>query len=451
MQQKFSLSCKNLKNLNIDLYEKDFTFFINENEIKTTKFIADILSPLISKLHRCDPTLDYYKINISKEKYNDQFDFNKIINLVLNIGSKDNQEYDQLSLNDQILIKEILIQLQNEDFENSFDDPIDKSNVFERIKLKSMFKKYNINLIRDEINFISQNFHKFDDEELFQLPLPIIDLIISNSYLVVSSEDSLLEFIFHLLHFEQEKNVNEDVNSDKCKYDRIRFINSFFEHVEFIHVSEEKFSEFISEFDIEYLTNGTWRSICERISSKVQSENKKTISSRHSLEKNEFLQDKDQGIISYMYQKCVNPFSKGIVNISSSSTYNDNHHPINVTKSNEKSFYLSNDEPDQWIMYDFPKNEIIPYFYSLGSTCGWGSDEENICNWAIEVSNDGHTWIEVDRQEENPDLNGSNITKKFTVQKNIRCKSIRIRQIGKNTYNRLYLALSYFEIYGEIL
>lgn len=152
-----------------------------------------------------------------------------------------------------------------------------------------------------------------------------------------------------------------------------------------------------------------------------------------------------------MYSKCEDPFAQGIVSITSSSVYNDNHQPINATKSNENSFYLSNDEPNQWIMYDFAQNDIIPYHYSLRSTCGWGSDEENICNWTIEVSNDGKTWIEIDRHEESQDLNGSNITKKFAVQKNVRCKSIRIRQIGKNTYNRSYLALSLFEIFGKII
>lgn len=464
--QSISLPFINIKNLNLDLYEKDFTFVIDGYEAKTSKFIADLISPLISKIHRTDPTFESYVINTNNKKitddyfktrnrmdFNGQYDFSKMVNMIFDIVSNEEMKSEENSENDIKLIEEILLQLQNDDFykiNSLFNEEINNFNVFSRIQLKIKNDEYDINSISDEIDYISRNFYRFEEEKIFQLNLPIIEAIVSNKNLVISSEDSLLEFIFNILHLEES---NFDNNED-----RIQFIHSLFEHVEFIHISEERICKFIDEFNIQYLTIGTWRSICERFSSKINKNSKKRKSLRHHKDhiqisdKNENFEDHEmQGIIAYLSQKYKSPFDEGVVNVSSSSVYNDNHSPINVTKPDENSYYLSNDEPNQWIMYDFLQNEIILHSYLLRSTSGWGSDEENISNWVVEVSNDGENWFEIDRHENFQELKGQNITKTFTVQKSTRCKCVRIRQIGKNTYNRTYLALSQFEIFGEII
>lgn len=41
-------------NIPFQNYEKDFSFIVNGKEFKTTKFIADMLSPKISKYHLND-------------------------------------------------------------------------------------------------------------------------------------------------------------------------------------------------------------------------------------------------------------------------------------------------------------------------------------------------------------------------------------------------------------
>ena len=153
----------------------------------------------------------------------------------------------------------------------------------------------------------------------------------------------------------------------------------------------KKICKFIDEFNIEYLTKGTWRSICGRFSSKIIKNDQRIKSSRHLQDDQKMIHQKNinaqnnkyREIISYLYQKYKNPFEKGIVNVLSSSTYNDGHNSLNAADPNEKSFYLSNDEPNQWFMYDFVQSEVIPHQYSIRSTSGWGSDNENISNWII--------------------------------------------------------------------
>lgn len=42
------------------IYQDDFTFIVNNQEIKTNKIIANLLSPKICKNHITDPTLDTF-------------------------------------------------------------------------------------------------------------------------------------------------------------------------------------------------------------------------------------------------------------------------------------------------------------------------------------------------------------------------------------------------------
>lgn len=44
--------------------QNDFTFIVNNQEFKTNKIIADLLSPKICKNHMVDPTFDTFAIFI---------------------------------------------------------------------------------------------------------------------------------------------------------------------------------------------------------------------------------------------------------------------------------------------------------------------------------------------------------------------------------------------------
>ncbi|KAK8883244.1 hypothetical protein M9Y10_045895 [Tritrichomonas musculus] len=76
---------------------------------------------------------------------------------------------------------------------------------------------------------------------MFQLQKVIIENIISNGNLKLQDEDMLLNFLIDLY----EKDVT---------------YGPLFEYV-----SEESLQKFIDVFDIEFMTNGIWKSICERI------------------------------------------------------------------------------------------------------------------------------------------------------------------------------------------
>jgi hypothetical protein len=68
----------------------------------------------------------------------------------------------------------------------------------------------------------------------------------------------------------------------------------------------------------------------------------------------------------------------------------------------------------------------------------------------IEGSNDGSSWVEVDRRSNTRDLDGSSLTKTFPVCRSAEFQMIQLRQIGKNSAGNDVLAFSCLEIFGSL-
>ena len=70
---EFSLSINNLKSIPFHMYANDFTFHVNNKSYKTNRFIADLLSPNIRRLHYSDQSINEYTIS-SKSSINEEGD-----------------------------------------------------------------------------------------------------------------------------------------------------------------------------------------------------------------------------------------------------------------------------------------------------------------------------------------------------------------------------------------
>lgn len=73
----YSLDINVLRNLPFDKYNKDFTFIVNDKEYKTSRIIADILSPQNRKFHLADGTIDTFTIDT--KEISDKHDFSEIL------------------------------------------------------------------------------------------------------------------------------------------------------------------------------------------------------------------------------------------------------------------------------------------------------------------------------------------------------------------------------------
>ena len=105
--------------------------------------------------------------------------------------------------------------------------------------------------IREIISFISKHFSEISTEEMKELPLDLIEEILSEKTLMITNEDSLLDFIISLYENDSKSSI-------------------LFSKVAFNNVSSEMFERFISIFCIDDINTEIWFSICSLFESNRQ-------------------------------------------------------------------------------------------------------------------------------------------------------------------------------------
>jgi hypothetical protein len=68
----------------------------------------------------------------------------------------------------------------------------------------------------------------------------------------------------------------------------------------------------------------------------------------------------------------------------------------------------------------------------------------------VEGSDDGASWTEIDRREDNSDLNDEFAVKTFAVWRSGCFGMVRLRQTGLNHNGNDFLILSAFELFGAV-
>lgn len=95
------------------------------------------------------------------------------------------------------------------------------------------------------IQYAAEHLEELNKEMMKSLPNEIISEIVQNKKLKLSEEDSLLEFLLKL-------------------YEKDHSNANLFEFVLFSNVSTEKLEQFVNEFEVEYINQKIFQSICNR-------------------------------------------------------------------------------------------------------------------------------------------------------------------------------------------
>jgi hypothetical protein len=169
------------------------------------------------------------------------------------------------------------------------------------------------------------------------------------------------------------------------------------------------------------------------------------------------------GIIWHLSQEYGgNVHDLGIVAITSSEPFRPTpfYHARNAADLKSDSFFISAynapyedipHSPNNWISYDFKDRRILPSYYAIRS-CYWGGvNHENPRSWLLECSLNGSEWIEIDRHENNNELNEENVTVVFEVARREICRCIKLVNIGRNHRSNDALAISSLEIFGYLV
>lgn len=186
---------------------------------------------------------------------------------------------------------------------------------------------------------------------------------------------------------------------------------------------------------------------------------------KKSIEKSnikEFKPSNDEnfnGIMHYLTSKANgNIHDHGTIEITSNSIYetdsNGSYFPRNLVDYQNDNIYLSKDDGEAFVCFDFKDKSFQISSYSIKSR-NKSAYNVHLKNWAIEVSVDGKDWEEIDSHENYSELNGSGIKSRFNIN-NSKMKFyhfLKIRQTGNSWWSgdkHNYVGFSLFEIYGKL-
>jgi hypothetical protein len=408
-----SLSTKGLANVPINESRNDFEFVVGDTTYHCPSLIADFLSPRIAQLHSIDDTISRIVIEI-KDK---ETEFGAFISLRRGqslLLTESNRNF-HLSVSKELCNYEVYDYI----FRLAEGD-ISISNVIDRIKIYSEIGSN----CETEIGFAASHFFEISSSDFWELRYETLRDILQRHELKVESEDWLYELI------------SRRISSDSKYFELLELIR-------FEFVSSDVFSEYLEVVSnsFEYFTISHWRSLHSRLILPVSP---KQSNDRLSVQPLSFPFSSSSplsGIIANLTSRYGgNVHDRGIVNITANRPADSRDVPKVIADLGDNSEYMSTNDENQSICFDFKTLKIKPTHYTIRTQCA-GPNKCHLKNWVIEGSTDGTLWVEIDRRENNSDLNNSKAIQTFSVSKVDTFRMIRLRQTGENHYNDYHLGL----------
>jgi hypothetical protein len=413
------LSSKGLENVRFDPAD-DFVFIVGSAYFRCSRFVAAFLSPMIARLLIADPTISSYLLCTM----NDVVCFDEFFRI--SGGS-------EVSINKSNKLNLLLTarELENTELglvieEHFPSHPITIDNAV------SNYLDQKLCGAEEATEFSAAHFSEFDRSSLSELALFDLDVILSMNSLCIESEDSLFDFIVGR-GFEAYFELFQHVRFECLSLDRV---HKFCEEGEALNIC---------------VNSAIWHQISRRLKLSVDMPSLCVDSVRYLLKCPFKASAPLSGIISYLTTKYGgNVADRNVVGVTASSV--DGGAARNAVDVLADNFWISRNEDNSWLRYDFKEMRVRPTHYSVRSRYNGGDNDVYPKNWVVEVSNDGTTWKIIDERLNNEDLKGKNLEGAFAVAPCDYCRFIQIRQQGYSWYKRnCYLFLiSAFEIFGDL-
>jgi hypothetical protein len=404
---------KGLRNIQLSPATSEFCFSVGNSLYPCPSYVADFVSPRIARFHSIDPTINEFEISTPDPDI--QF------GQVLSLGHGEDLYVSHAT---QPFFLSIVSELENiELFQRvmkSFGSDATVSTIISRY---CGLRTFSLPCDR-EAKFLASHFSELSSFEVAQLSHTDLERILSHPQLRVPDEDWLYRFV--------ECQSENDVNS-----------LNLFEFVRFEFVSVEpligRFVRLISEH-YDCINLSIWLRICDRLVFDIESSHLQGKLLSFAFDEGNRL----KGVIAYLTERYQgNVHDTGVVEITMNSTAL--HQPKCAADLTKSSYCSSLDFPNQWIEFNFKDRLIIPNHYSVKSAAG-----ACLKSWVIEVSSDGHSWTEVDRQQDNYDLSGWGSVASYPIRNVVECHRIRLRQIAENQGNNHCLFFSGLELFGSL-
>lgn len=469
--KSFILSSAGLTNLvEKQNYNDEFRFFFGKHEIKLNNLFAEFISPYVCQIHQSDPTIDFIRFVDEKSPQSESITnfFQKLtkdICTLFELISKGNRVNINKTQCIQLQVLSVLLKneelftklnelFQNDTTENGLTESLDSLLIlYQNQKSAEIFTNCN------SVRCVASNLHSIDENKILQLPKTVFYSIISNEELTIENEDKLYDLIeSFLFRHEGETDETDETDGSKSEMNKI----DFYEQIEFQFLSEDKFNEFIENFDINDITSDLWRKF-----KKCFYNNKKLADANNSLhhyshKRSEIKFDgKSENAFNGIIQKLTvesggNVDIKNVVKVTSSSIYDSSQTARNAVDLNDMNHYFSSDdEENSWLKYDFVNRKVKPTHYSIRTRHDYGKGRQHPKNWVIEGSNEGKEWMVLDSHFDETCLDDKNVTHTFKIDDDLMpyngYRYLRIRQTGKNTAGKNYLIFSALEYFGTLI
>jgi hypothetical protein len=375
---------------------QDFTFIVGDMHYNYPWIIAHFLSPKVRRLHSVDRTITEFVIET--EDINQQFE------LFASLAQGSTVQVERV---DYPFWLSLCFELDRWDLYLSLS----------LLRLVSQISGAELSLSVSLLSFISSHFSEFSLSALNELPVSVLSVIISQNSLQITSEDTLCDFICSRISANQE-------------------YANLLPFLRFEYLSLGSISQFVSIPSISSLIGRTlWQSLCVGLICSTSS---------HSVEMPSH--SPADGIISFLTRKYGgNAHDKGIVTITSKSSAYDRRELAvnNLADLNSGTYFFSQNEPNQWVCWDFHDMRLIPTRYSIRRP-----SEQYMRSWVVETSLDGEKWVGIDRRIEKTPVIGWS---KFPVSTSAKSRFIRLTQTQENLWKFDILLLTAFEVIGTVL
>jgi hypothetical protein len=104
---------------------------------------------------------------------------------------------------------------------------------------------------------------------------------------------------------------------------------------------------------------------------------------------------------------------------------------------------------EAWFVIDLGERWVQPTAYTLRHYKSW--DTEALREWKLQGSNDGKKWTKLLSHKKDLSLDKRGATKTWVIPTTMKAyRMFRVLQTGKNSNGHLFMALSGFELYGQL-
>jgi hypothetical protein len=287
--------------------------------------------------------------------------------------------------------------------------PIDLSNVFSRLRQKSVIGSS----VDAEIDFIASHFFEIDLIWLRELNLDILERIVSSTNLCISDEDSLLGFI---LTVDWERGI-------LVRYLKIEYLSS------------ESVVLLFDSLTVDPLDSMIWSSLCDRLILPLSHSGRPGPPSVERTSGDggisiEYVMNDDarlEGIISYLTRKhSGNVHSNGIVTITSNypSAGNEDQSIEELAEFGRNSSFTTKAGTAHWFCWDFGELRVGLNGYTIRGC--W------LYSWVLEGSEDGTNWGKIDSRDHVDGFCWGNLhTASFSTASSAAYRFIRITETSR--------------------